>query len=135
MLHIAGTAYRGLLRHPSWNLGIVHAPITRFLSDPKPEVEWFRSTGRNKFLADPFAIARDGVTYVFCEEFDYEIYRGKIVCIEIINGNTSEPRSAIDLPSHLSYPYLVEYGGKIYCLPESSATYEVSLYEAYEFPL
>lgn len=36
--------------------------------------------------------------------------------------------------THLSYPYLIEYEGNTYCVPESAETGEVAIYEAVEFP-
>lgn len=133
--HIAGEAYGGLFRHPFWNVGIVYAPIVRFLSSPKPEVSWFPSTQRGRFLADPFAIVKNGTTYVFCEEFDYSKYKGRIVCLEIHDGHISKPKVAIELPCHMSYPYLIQHGGDVYCTPETSAQGEINLYKASEFPL
>lgn len=133
--HLARTAYRGLFRHPSWNLGVVYAPITRFLFDPKPDVHWFPATSRNRFLADPFALVRNGITYVFCEEFDYDKYKGRIAYIEIRGGHISLPKVAIELPNHVSYPYLIQHQNDVYCVPETSGLGEIWLYKAREFPL
>jgi len=129
-------AYFTLLRHDEWNVGIVHAPITTFLgSERHHKIDWLPSVGRGKFLADPFGVYRDGRLYILCEEFDYRTYKGKIVSIEVSpEGNVSKPRTAIDLPIHLSYPHLLEYRGEIYCIPESHEAREIALYLAEEFP-
>jgi len=41
---------------------------------------------------------------------------------------------AIEEPVHLSYPYLLEHEGEIYCVPESAAAREVRLYRGAPFP-
>jgi len=135
ILHLARTAYKGFFRHPSWNLGVVYTPIARFLSDPKPEVHWFPTPPRNRFLADPFGLVRNGILYVFCEEFDYDKYKGRIVCIKIQNEHISAPRVAIELSSHMSYPYLIQHENDVYCVPETSSLSEIWLYKAHKFPL
>jgi hypothetical protein len=127
--------YNTLFRHAEWNIGIVHAPISVFLkSDSIPEICWLPRYSSGKFLADPFAVTRDGRTYVFCEEFDYLTRKGRIVAFELADTRCIEPSVAIELPIHMSYPYLVQHGGQVYCVPETHLAREISLYEPEEFP-
>jgi hypothetical protein len=129
-------AYRGLFRHADWNIGVAHAPIGAFLQpNARPLVSWFPPTKRGKFLADPFAVVRDGTTYILCEEFDYAANKGRIVSFELTDWlHPSGPKVAIELPTHISYPYLIEYQGAIYCTPETHQAREIALYKAEEFP-
>jgi len=128
--------YEGLFRHDDWNIGIVHAPINDFLdADLQFDFHWLPKAGPNKYLADPFGLIVDDVLYVFCEEFDYSTFKGRIVYIEVHgNQSPSEPKVAIDLSVHASYPYLLECDGAIYCVPETSSAKEVALYRAERFP-
>lgn len=130
------TAYSGLVQHPEMGFGIVDAPINVLLDqDSKPKVRWYASIASSKFLADPFGIIKDDRTYVFCEEFDYSASRGRIVSLELTgDGSVSIPSPAIELPFHVSYPYLVECEGEICCIPETYQAREVSLYKATSFP-
>jgi hypothetical protein len=89
----------------------------------------------NKFLADPFAIARDKRIFVLCEEFEFKHFKGRIVSFEFDIGSPfPEPRVAMDFSFHVAYPYLVEDGGEVYCIPETWQARRVSLYRAERFP-
>jgi hypothetical protein len=40
----------------------------------------------------------------------------------------------IDGPVHLSYPYVIEWQGNIYCIPEQAQAHAIVLYRAIDFP-
>ena len=128
--------YRGLFRHAEWNIGVVYAPISTFLeTNARPLVSWFPPRKRGNFLADPFAVVMDGTLHILCEEFDYCAHKGRIVSIEVSDWrHPSTPKVAIELPVHMSYPYLLENQGDIYCIPETHQAGEIGLYKAREFP-
>jgi len=125
-----------LLRHIEWNIGFVRSPISAFLEPGfRSPISWFPPTDPGKYLADPFAIVRDDLVYVLCEEFDYWKNKGRIVSIELTDWRRpAKARVAIELPIHVSYPYLLENQGRVYCVPETRRAREVALYEAEEFP-
>lgn len=54
--------------------------------------------------------------------------------IELSSGASSTPKVAIQLPYHVSYPYLFENKGEIYCVPETREAKEIGLYRSEEFP-
>jgi len=132
---VLGRVYDSLFRQDDWNIGLVESPITDFL-DPsaKPKIVWLPRTEFSKCLADPFAVTRDHKTYVFCEEFDYRTFKGRIVYTEIDGIRTAAPKAAIELSTHMSYPYLLEYESETYCIPETAEAGEAALYKAEEFP-
>jgi hypothetical protein len=49
-------------------------------------------------------------------------------------GRYDKPRKIIDQPYHLSYPFLFEWGGSFYMIPESSANRSIQLYRCMHFP-
>lgn len=128
--------YKSLFRHDFWNIGVVERPISAFLDpDIEPEIKWLPQPKPGRYLADPFAIVKDNVLYIMCEEYDYTARKGRIVCIEFTDkSHVSDPAVAMELPVHMSYPYLVEYEGDIYCIPETYRAREIGLYKAQEFP-
>ena len=128
--------FHDLFCHQDWNVGIVEEPIDIFLEPgAQPEVRWFMPAGRGRYLADPFGIVRDGRAYVLCEEFDYRSYKGVIARIELSeDGFPVSRKVAIEMPFHMSYPYVFEWQGDIYCVPETYQAREISLYKANEFP-
>jgi hypothetical protein len=135
--HLVSRAYNRILRpHEIWNIGIVREPIDVFL-EPKvrPTVHWLPTTRKDEFLADPFAVVRDNEVHIFCEELDRQVNKGRIVYIKADeDGCCHERRVVIEYSYSISYPYLIEYEGEIYCVPETHQAREISLYHAKRFP-
>jgi hypothetical protein len=127
---------RAALRQVQWNIGIVHEPISALLEpNARPVINWLQPPKPAMYLADPFAIIRNGRRCIFCEQFDYRHQKGRIVRIEIRGEHISEIMPVIELPTnHISYPYLLEDKGEIYCVPETAQLNEISLYKAEEYP-
>jgi hypothetical protein len=127
-----------LFRHPQWNIGVLPLPVEALLrpgDHHDRSIEWFPLENRERFLADPFGLVRDGVIHILCECFEYGSGKGHICALEYSNhGFTSPPEPAIELPVHMSYPFLIEDEGEIYCIPETSAADEVALFRAVDFP-
>ena len=125
-----------LFCHDNWNIGVVYEPIYAFLRpQTKPEIHWLPKPEKDKFKADPFGIAKNQKVYIFFEDFDYRYNKGNISSIELMNGaSASDSKLVMDLPIHLSYPYIFEYQGEVYCIPETFQEREISLYKAGEFP-
>jgi len=125
-----------LFRRDKWNIGIVYEPIHAFLEPAaRPKVFWIPPPKLDGFLADPFLIAKNKKTYIMCEEYDYKNMKGRIVSLELENGKfASEPRVAIAMPFHMSYPFSFEHEGNIYCIPETKQIRQIALYRAEEFP-
>ena len=139
MRNAAARMLRTLVLRGEWNIGVVFQPIHSFLSPGSPqrtpEVHWLPPLEDGKFLADPFGIERDGRIYILCEEFDYGPHKGVISVVEIADGIlASEAKTAMDRPFHMSYPYLLEYQGEVYCIPETFQAGEIGIYRALEFP-
>jgi hypothetical protein len=129
------TCLRWLLWDAEWNIGIIGEPIHVFLERGAKPVYWLPSPGKDRFIADPFAIIKNERIYVFCEEYDHRVNKGRIVCIEIHKGRIDAEIPVIDHPFvHMSYPYLVEENGETYCVPETAQAREISLYRAKSFP-
>ena len=110
----AGVWQTGDLSGPSWNV----------LGDPG-----------NHFYADPFPITWQGRTFVFFEDLDHRVGKGIISAVEFgANGPTGEVVPVLEEPWHLSYPFLIEDGGALWMIPESSIHKDVALYKCVRFP-
>jgi hypothetical protein len=129
-------AWMRLFQHPQWNIGVVESPIHALAeSGSSAKVHWFPLSHRDGFLADPFGIPRDGGATILCEYYDYPSGKGRICSVEFDKQKfTSGPQTAIDLPFHLSYPYLVESDGEVFCIPEAHRSREIALFKAESFP-
>ncbi len=136
MRNFLNDAYERAFRYADWNIGIVMEPIQVFLKpETRPAIQWLPRPKAGTYLADPFAIVRDDTVYILCEEFEYRSRKGAIACIEFRErAPPTRPRTVMDLPFHMSYPYLFQYKGEIYCVPETAQAREIGLYRALEFP-
>lgn len=133
-VRMARTQFRQLARHEQWNIGVLDAPIESLLEPHRPlEPRWLQAPGRGEFYADPIGFVRDGRPVVFCEHLDYRDGRGSI---RAFDAGVPELVHSVDIgpPVHLSYPYLIETEGVLYCIPESCEANEVALYEVERFP-
>lgn len=83
------------------------------------------------FYADPFLVERNGQPWVFFEDFSAATGRGQIAASPLLQP---DPQPALCLDWHLSYPYLVEFGEELFCIPEQHERNQVSLYRCLEFP-
>lgn len=129
--------YRKIFRRDDYNVGLVHAPIHRFLEPHwRPEIHWLPKRLRpGTFIADPFGIEFEGKRYLLCEYFDYREPNGRIVAGEMRDGIlTGTLEDAIGGPCHASYPFLFAHEGELFCIPETSRANEVALFKMEEFP-
>ena len=90
---------------------------------------------KDRFWADPFAVQAGEHYYVFLEEYPYEFAKGHISVIELDRkGVVSGPRKVLERDYHLSYPFVFEWKGSYWMIPESAANKTVELYRAKSFP-
>ncbi len=88
-----------------------------------------------QYVADPFAFKRRGRWYLFFEVLSEHSGHGEIGLAESSDGYRWEYRGIVlDEPFHLSFPYVFEWNGDVYLVPESAARGEVRLYRALSFP-
>ena len=87
------------------------------------------------FVADPFAMRRDGTWFMFFEVMRADTARGEIAVATSHDGWAwSYQRVVLAEPFHLSYPYVFEWEGDAYMIPETGEANEVRLYRARSFP-
>jgi hypothetical protein len=87
------------------------------------------------FWADPFVVFKEGQYYIFLEEFEYSRKKGRIAVMPIDeHGNRGKVVSVLDLPYHLSYPFVFQFEGDYYMMPESQQNRTVDLYKCVQFP-
>jgi len=90
---------------------------------------------KGRFWADPMVVKKNGSNYVFFEEFDYLTDRGHIAVLRIdAAGTIGDAQVALRADHHLSYPFLFEWQGTQYMIPETACANAVKLYRAVDFP-
>jgi len=89
------------------------------------------------YYADPFRWQWQGETWIFAERFDYLRNKGRIVAIDMATARehavTGDGMFG-EISCHVSFPFLVERGGSLHMIPETSARRTVDLYQCAEFP-
>ncbi|CAI9759790.1 unnamed protein product [Fraxinus pennsylvanica] len=91
----------------------------------------------SNFVADPFLYAQGDILYLFYETKNSITMQGDIgVSRSTDKGATWQQLGiALDEDWHLSYPYVFDYDGNIYMMPEGSQKGDLRLYRAIDFPL
>ncbi|MFH1067128.1 MAG: hypothetical protein V1746_04440 [bacterium] len=90
---------------------------------------------KDRFWADPFVIYHNGAHYVFIEEYIYSHKKGHIACFLVgEDGQAGEPVKILERPYHLSYPFLFEWEGSVYLLPETASNKTIEVYRCVRFP-
>lgn len=90
---------------------------------------------KDRFWADPFLIEKQGRQYLFFEELPFATDKGHLSVMEILaDGTLSQPKTILEKPYHLSYPFIFEWENTFYMIPESYQDQSIQLYECQAFP-
>jgi hypothetical protein len=91
---------------------------------------------RAAFVADPFMVRAGNLWYMYFEIMGADSKRGVIGLAASLDGLRWEYRQvALTEPFHLSYPYVFQWRGEHYMIPETGSQNCVRLYRATAFPL
>lgn len=119
-----------LFRQEDWNVGYCESSMENFINNTDKEslnIQWFKKPRKNCYFADPFIIKTNKDTYIFFEWYSYP--RGKAdLAVALKSENFKKYHKITKFKEHRSYPYIFEYEGYIYCLPEANQTKQVVLY-------
>lgn len=91
----------------------------------------------SNFVADPFLYVQGDTLFLFYETKNSITMQGDIAVAKSMDKGATWQQLGIALDEdwHLSYPYVFNYLGQIYMMPESSQKGELRLYRALNFPL
>jgi hypothetical protein len=90
---------------------------------------------RGRLWADPMLVRKNGQAFMFFEDYDYKLRRGHISVVELdASGRVGVPRTALQADHHFSYPFVFEWRGAHFMIPETAGVNAVRLYRAIEFP-
>jgi len=112
----------------------------RLRSEEKPGAEAFYRfksliPPKDRYWADPFPVNQGQQYFIFIEEYLYRAKKGHISVIEMDQaGNCSRPEKVLEQPYHLSYPFVFQWEGEYYMIPETFQNRTVELYRCRAFP-
>ncbi len=88
-----------------------------------------------RFLADPFVASRGAETVIFVEDYHFSTGKGMISAVRLRpDGSYEILPGVLKEDFHLSFPYLFEYKGELYMIPESQNARSIRLYRCARFP-
>ena len=122
--------WHDLFRQEDWNVGYVEVPLTEFLDSPEAygdEIKWFKKKRRSSYCADPFVITTEKDTYIFFESYSYKEGKGRIEMVRK-SKKYRKPKVVLEEPFHLSYPFVFEHDGAVFCIPETHKANRINLY-------
>ena len=117
---------------PEWHVGYVRgakqiADLGQAVVISNPDGRWF---------ADPFVVERSGRTVCFVEEFSEAELRGCISAIELTDDGGYELLGpVVEEDFHMSFPFVFDFEGCLYMVPETHTTGQVRLYACDSFPM
>lgn len=126
-----GEAYRRKFDPKRWEL------LYSFEPEAEKKLASFRkiTPPKDRFWADPHIVYQRPNYYIFIEEYLYQTQRGHIALMEMDRrGNYKQPVPILQENYHLSFPYVFNWLGQYYMIPESSENKTIDLYECTEFP-
>ena len=136
------TAYNQLISrsYGSWSIGVYEGLNPFNLSDPE-NIKNPVLTNKSivdvdaEFVADPFMMINKENYYMFFEVLNRSTNQGDIGYSVSNDGkHWRYKRIIIDETFHLSYPYVFEWEGDYYIIPESHEDLSVRIYKATSFP-
>lgn len=116
-----------------WGVGVATGQPSLRPPDTK-DVEWLPEPPHPGYFADPFPASRDGVTALLVEEYDERTARGTICAIERTDRGWRHLPAVIDAGVHASYPFLLDVGDDLYCIPETAQAGRVQAWRCLRFP-
>lgn len=119
-----------LFRQEDWDVAYANVPLNDFIKNPnlyENDFVWFRRSHLNIYYADPFVITTQKNTYIFFESYNYKKGKG-CICVALKSEKFKKHHEVLSEPFHLSYPFVFEDDGAIYCLPEANESNRITLY-------
>jgi hypothetical protein len=121
-----------------WAIGIYlgESPLKLAAYGSNPVLTYLNITDiEAAFVADPFMLKTQDEWYMFFEVFNRACNKGEIALAVSHNGLDWEYRRRVLIePHHLSYPYVFEWQGVFYMIPETLSSRSIQLYKAHLFP-
>lgn len=121
------------LLHFTWDIAIAESNYVDYTHDRNSnDFQIIKNPFRNKWFADPFIYDVCGdMLYVFAEEFDTSVGRGRIalLTISIARKLIESCDIILEKETHLSYPGIYRVGRNVFVCPENADSGVCEWYE------
>jgi hypothetical protein len=134
---IVRTIYRLCFNTPHWRVG-----WRRFSGPDTIDLGCHPTSGWQdlpddgaRFYADPFPLYHKDRVTLFVEDFEHKTAKGIISAISFgPQGPIGRPEPVLELPYHLSYPFIFIEEDQAWMIPESTASATIDLFRATKYP-
>ncbi len=95
------------------------------------QVKWVKGCPKTSWFADPFIYKiTEQEIYIFAEEWIYSLGRGvlSLVVVDKENFTYIRHKEILRLETHLSWPYIIREGDKVFVIPENNESGQCSQY-------
>lgn len=110
------------LKRERWSIGIADQPVEAVIRERRlAPLRWISGQPDDRFYADPFPLREEGGRLdVLVECAPYAVARGRLALIAVDGERRLVSETdALDMPHHLSYPFILREGDATFVLPES----------------
>lgn len=114
-----------------WNIGFVEEDIHDVLHAGRLDIRWMKHGYGDRWFADPQLLSvTDREVVVLVEEFADSNRRGRIAKLTVDRADYTlkEMKIILDLPTHLSFPFIYRMEGAIYLMPENCKSDATKIY-------
>lgn len=114
-----------------WNIGFVEDDIRDVLHADRLDIHWMQPWLKDRWFADPQLLSVDDKEIVvLVEEFAYSNRRGRIAKLTVSRADYTlkEMKIVLDLPTHLSFPFIYRKGDDILIMPENCKSDATKMY-------
>ena len=124
-----------ILNKDVWKIYILNSSLTNFLSNNNIfEQTQTISPISNFESADPFVYEHNNIDYIFYENNDLILNKGKISCGILKDNKLSDIKDILNFNYHLSYPFIWKTKRDIFLIPESSQKKSIQIWKSVSFP-
>ena len=123
--------YNQLVLH-RWDLGFISNSMDSILSGEEPSIQHVKSQYRDRWFADPFILDyNDEEIILLVEDYSDSDKKGKIskLVIDRKSMKLKDVKIILELDTHLSFPAIIRYEGRVFIYPENSDAGGLWLYE------
>lgn len=120
--------------HYFFTVAIRKKQTQNLLENTSFRAEFVMPATKEKWYADPILADHNGKTFLFYEAVNNN--HGRIEVAEVLaDCSLGEPTVILEDECHYSYPFVFQWQGSWYMIPESSASNQVRLYRCLDFPV
>ena len=118
-----------------WKICLLNSNLTNFLSNKNIYKKILTISPTPNFeSADPFIYEHNKLEYIFYENNDLILNKGKISCGILKDNKLSHIKDILKFNYHLSYPFIWKKKKNIYLIPESSQNKSIQIWKSISFP-